>query len=176
MTECISQQHQLQAALVLVRCGQTFEPGWTDFGGGIAHTPKWQTTVNEMGEIPVLEEDGVRLTQTAPILLQLANRYGRFGGNSAQKFEILQWLFWDNHKLPPLSSAPLCQRSLIGGAGARPDHPYRTGRPSPSCARGPDRRSRRWWLSIAGRSRGRGPLSGRQQSPVVANPGVSERP
>jgi glutathione S-transferase len=52
-----------------------------------------------LGEIPVLEEDGVRLTQTAPVLLQLAERYGRFGGTSAQKFEILRWLFWDNHKL-----------------------------------------------------------------------------
>jgi glutathione S-transferase len=53
-----------------------------------------------MGEIPVLEEDGVRLTQTAPILLRLAERYSRFGGESAeQKFEVLRWLFWDNHKL-----------------------------------------------------------------------------
>ena len=53
-----------------------------------------------MGEIPVLEEDGVRLTQTAPILLKLAEQYGRFGGeNAAEKFEVLRWLFWDNHKL-----------------------------------------------------------------------------
>jgi glutathione S-transferase len=53
-----------------------------------------------MGEIPVLEEDGARLTQTAPILLQLAERYGRFRGESAkEKFEVLRWLFWDNHKL-----------------------------------------------------------------------------
>jgi glutathione S-transferase len=53
-----------------------------------------------MGEIPVLEEDGVRLTQTAPILLKLTERYGRFGGETAdEKFELLRWLFWDNHKL-----------------------------------------------------------------------------
>jgi glutathione S-transferase len=48
----------------------------------------------------VLEEDGVRLTQTAPILIKLAEQYGRFGGESAaEKFEVLRWLFWDNHKL-----------------------------------------------------------------------------
>jgi len=42
----------------------------------------------------------VRLTQTAPILLKLAEQYGRFGGESRdQKFEVLRWLFWDNHKL-----------------------------------------------------------------------------
>jgi glutathione S-transferase len=63
--------------LMLTLCGQSFEPVWTDFGGGVTRTPEWRATVNEMGEIPVLEEDGVRLTQTAPILLQLADRYGR---------------------------------------------------------------------------------------------------
>jgi hypothetical protein len=38
-------------------------------GGGVTRTLQWRATVNAMGEIPVLEEDGVRLTQTAPILL-----------------------------------------------------------------------------------------------------------
>jgi len=53
-----------------------------------------------MGEIPVLEVDGERRTQTAPILLGLAEQYGRFGGETAaEKFEVLRWLFWDNHKL-----------------------------------------------------------------------------
>jgi glutathione S-transferase len=43
-----------------------------------------------MGEIPVLEHDGVRLTQTAPILLGLAERYGRFGGtDDSERFELL---------------------------------------------------------------------------------------
>jgi glutathione S-transferase len=87
-------------ALMLTLCGQTFEPVWTDFAGNATRTVEWRRTVNEMGEVPVLEEDGVRLTQTAPILLKLAEQYGRLGGDSAEeKFEILRWLFWDNHKL-----------------------------------------------------------------------------
>jgi glutathione S-transferase len=87
-------------ALMLTLCGQGFEPVWTDFGGGVTRTPQWRADVNEMGEIPVLEEDGVRLTQTAPILLKLAGQYGRFGGETEQeRFELLRWLFWDNHKL-----------------------------------------------------------------------------
>jgi len=87
-------------ALMLTMCGQAFEPVWTDFGGGVTRTAQWRASVNEMGEIPVLEADGVRLTQTAPILLKLAEQYGRFGGETAEeKFEVLRWLFWDNHKL-----------------------------------------------------------------------------
>jgi len=73
---------------MLTLCGQKFEPVWTDFGGGVTRTPEWRQTVNPMGEIPVLEEDGVRLTQTAPILLKLARQYGRFGGdNAGEQFE-----------------------------------------------------------------------------------------
>jgi glutathione S-transferase len=87
-------------ALMLTLCGQRFEPVWTDFGGGVTRTAQWRRDVNEMGEIPVLEVDGERRTQTAPILLQLAQQYGRFGGETEQeKFEVLRWLFWDNHKL-----------------------------------------------------------------------------
>ncbi len=87
-------------ALMLTLCGESFEPVWTDFGGGITRTAEWRRTVNAMGEIPVLEADGVRLTQTAPILLKLAAQYGRFGAESeAEQFELLRWLFWDNHKL-----------------------------------------------------------------------------
>jgi glutathione S-transferase len=87
-------------ALMLTLCGQRFEPVWTDFGGGITRTLEWRRDVNAMGEIPVLEVDGERLTQTAPILLKLAKQFGRFGGETEQEqFELLRWLFWDNHKL-----------------------------------------------------------------------------
>ena len=87
-------------ALMLTLCGQEFDPVWTDFGSGVTRTAAWRQAVNAMGEIPVLEDDGVKLTQTAPILLRLAARYGRFGGaDEADRFEILRWLFWDNQKL-----------------------------------------------------------------------------
>ncbi len=87
-------------ALMLTLCEQEFEPIWTDFGGGVTRTAKWRANVNELGEIPVLEDDDLRLTQTAPILLRLAKRYGRFvGANENERFEVLRWLFWDNHKL-----------------------------------------------------------------------------
>ena len=87
-------------ALMLTLCGVPFEPVWTDFGSGVTWTPEWRRAVNAMGEIPVLEDDGVKLTQTAPILLRLAERFGRFQGDGeAGRFEVLRWLFWDNQKL-----------------------------------------------------------------------------
>lgn len=87
-------------ALMLTLCGETFEPIWTDFAARVTWTAEWRANVNAMGEIPVLEVDGTKLSQTAPILLQLAARYGRFGGDhEGDRFEILRWLFWDNQKL-----------------------------------------------------------------------------
>jgi glutathione S-transferase len=100
-------------ALMLTLCGERFEPVWTDFAGGMTRTAEWRRTVNEMGEIPVLEADGVRLTQTAPILLKLAEQYGRLGGESAEeKLEILRWLFWDNHKLTGYMATYRFQRTF----------------------------------------------------------------
>ena len=87
-------------ALMLTLCGQTFEPVWTDFGGGVTRTTEWRENVNEMGEIPVLEEAGARYTQTAPICCASPRDTVDFGGESeGERSEILRWLFWDNHKL-----------------------------------------------------------------------------
>ena len=87
-------------ASMLTLCGQSFEPVWTDFGAGVTWTRAWRETVNPMGEIPVLEIDDRRVTQTGPILLDLADRYGRFGGrDDRERHEVLRWLFWDNQKL-----------------------------------------------------------------------------
>jgi glutathione S-transferase len=100
-------------ALMLTLCGQTFERVWTDFGGGVTRTAAWRKAVNPMGEIPVLEDAGTRLTQTAPILLRLSERYGRFSGeNDDERFEILRWLFWDNHKLTSYMATYRFQRAF----------------------------------------------------------------
>ena len=129
-------------------CGQTFDPVWTDFGGGITRTAEWRNTVNVMGEIPVLEEDGVRLTQTAPILLRLADRYGRFGGaDLEQRQEVLRWLFWDNHKLTGYMAPYRYMRSFIEApdptisdvlpqtAGRLSRHSGKSSEPPPLCRR-----------------------------------------
>jgi glutathione S-transferase len=53
-----------------------------------------------MGEVPVLEHRGRRLTQSGVILDYLASTFGRFGATGDdERREILRWILWDNHKL-----------------------------------------------------------------------------
>ena len=103
-------------ALMLRLCGKGFEPVWTDFGSGVTRTTEWRATVNPMGEIPVLEDNGEKLTQTAPLLLRLSERYGMFAGRTeADRFEVLRWLFWDNHKLSAFMAAYRFRRAFMHG-------------------------------------------------------------
>jgi glutathione S-transferase len=70
-----------------------------------------------MGEIPVLEDDGARLTQTAPILLRLAARYDRFqGADETERYEVLRWLFWDNQKLSAFMATYRFLRTFTSGS------------------------------------------------------------
>ena len=45
-----------------------------DFAAGLTRSEPWRQAENEMGEVPILEVDGRRLTQSAAILLFLAER------------------------------------------------------------------------------------------------------
>ena len=73
---------------------------FADFAAGSTRNPAWREGINEMGEIPVLEdESGRRTTQSGVILTMLAEQHGRFGGKDAdERREVLRWLFFDNHK------------------------------------------------------------------------------
>jgi glutathione S-transferase len=87
-------------ALMLALCEQPFEAVWTDYFGGVTRTAHWRTTVNEMGEVPVLEDGPERLTQSGAILIRLAKRHGLFlPDHESARHEVLRWLLWDNHKL-----------------------------------------------------------------------------
>lgn len=85
---------------------QALQQPWTahhvplaDFAAGLTRSEPWRQAENEMGEVPILEVDGQRLTQSAAILLLLAERHGRYGGaNANERQEVLRWLFFDNHK------------------------------------------------------------------------------
>jgi len=85
-------------ALFLNCAGLNWEPVGVDFAGGQTRDPKWRAEINLMGEVPVLEADGKRMSQSGAILLWLAEITGKFAPTSDQRFEAMRWLFFDNHK------------------------------------------------------------------------------
>ena len=88
-----------KVALMLNLCGADWTPRFVDFFNGETRTPAFRA-INVMGEVPVLEHRGKRLTQSGVILDYLAEHLGKFGaGDADERREILRWLLFDNHKL-----------------------------------------------------------------------------
>jgi glutathione S-transferase len=80
-------------------CGADWAPRFVDFFHGETRTPEYRA-INEMGEVPVLEHNGKRFSQSGVILDYLAQTSRKFGGeNEDARREILRWLLFDNHKL-----------------------------------------------------------------------------
>ncbi len=87
-----------KAALLMELAGADWEPVFVDYFHDGSRTPEYRE-INEMGEAPVLEHDGRRLTQSGVLLDFLSQRYRDFGPKSeAERLEILRWILWDNHK------------------------------------------------------------------------------
>jgi glutathione S-transferase len=95
---CFAQSgNAYKAALMLNLCGAKWEPRFVDFFNGETRTPEYRANINEMGEVPVLEHNGKRLSQSGAILHYLAEHLGKFRGED--RMEVLRWILWDNHKL-----------------------------------------------------------------------------
>lgn len=89
-----------KAALALELSGLDWRPAFVDFFAGATRDPDWRARYNEMGEVPVMEDGEVRLTQSGVIQHYVAETARTLGGTSrAEALEILRWQFWDNHKL-----------------------------------------------------------------------------
>ena len=97
---CFAQSgNSYKPALALALAGADWVPRFVDYFGGETSRPAYRA-INVMGEVPVLEHNGTRLTQSGVILDYLAEVLGRFGArDNAERREILRWLLWDNHKL-----------------------------------------------------------------------------
>jgi glutathione S-transferase len=86
-------------ALYLQCTGLDWEPVLVDFFNGQTRDPAWRESVNEMGEVPVLEDGATRLAQSGVILTYLSEKTGKFRPESeAQRLEALRWMLFDNHK------------------------------------------------------------------------------
>lgn len=95
-----------KAALTMTLAGYDWQPEYVDFFNGGARTPEF-LAINPMGEVPVLVEEGRTLTQSGVIQYHVAEKTGRFTGNTAEdRAEVLRWILWDNHKMSS-QSGPL---------------------------------------------------------------------
>jgi glutathione S-transferase len=97
---CFAQSgNTFKVAFLLRALGVPYESVFVDYFGGATRSAQWRESVNEMGEIPVLEDGASRLTQSGAILTHLAAKHGRFGGTTPDdKLAVLRWLLFDNHK------------------------------------------------------------------------------
>jgi glutathione S-transferase len=99
---CFAQSgNAYRAALMLNLIGADWRPVFVDFfGKGVPRTPEYRSTVNEMGEVPVLVHGDKKLSQSGVILTYLAERSKKFlpRGDEA-RLEALRWIIFDNQKV-----------------------------------------------------------------------------
>jgi len=88
-----------KAALPLELSGLEWEPVFVDFFAGQHRADEFQA-LNAMGEVPVLIDGDVTLTQSGVMQAYITEKTGKFGGATPQEArEVLRWQFWDNHKM-----------------------------------------------------------------------------
>lgn len=87
-----------KVALALSIAGLQWEKVFVDYFNGETRQPAWRAAVNELGEVPVLEADGSRMTQSGAILMHLAEHSDALRLEDSERPEVLRWLLFDNHK------------------------------------------------------------------------------
>ena len=88
-----------KAALTLELSDAEWEPVFVDFFNGETRTDDFRA-LNVMGEVPVLEDADLLLTQSGVIQDYVSSKTGKLGGRSAaERRNILRWMFFDNHKV-----------------------------------------------------------------------------
>ena len=108
-----------KVALYLNCAGLDWEPVGVDFAGGQTRDARWRAETNAMGEVPVLEVDGQRMSQSGAILTWLAETTGKFAPAAAERMQALRWLLFDNHKFTANYAMHRFQNSLT----PEPVHP-----------------------------------------------------
>lgn len=90
--------HSYKAALALELSGLDWEPVFVDFFGGEGRSDAFREK-NVMAECPVLVDGDLTLSQSGVILQYITDKTGKFGGTADQKYDVLRWVLWDNHKM-----------------------------------------------------------------------------
>jgi glutathione S-transferase len=88
-----------KAALTMELAGCDWEPVFVDFFNGATRGPAFRA-INVMGEVPVLVDGDLTLSQSGAIQFHIVEKTGRFGGETeAERREVLRWVLFDNHKM-----------------------------------------------------------------------------
>ena len=88
-----------KAALTLELSELEWSPIYVDFFNGETRGEAFRA-LNPMGEVPVLVDGDVTLTQSGVMQTYVTEQTGKFGGDTPDEArEIMRWMFWDNHKL-----------------------------------------------------------------------------
>jgi glutathione S-transferase len=109
-----------KVALYLNCAGLDWMPVGIDFAGGEQRDANWRAGINAMGEVPVLEVDGKRMSQSGAILMWLAETTGHFAPrDDDERHEALRWILFDNHKFTNNHAIHRFQKSFT----TPPPHP-----------------------------------------------------
>ena len=110
---CFAQSgNAYKPALALELAGADWAPRFVDYFNGETRTTAYRA-INVMGEVPVLEHRGARLSQSGVILDYLATALGRFGPETEdERRDILRWTLFDNHKLTSYTATYRFMRAL----------------------------------------------------------------
>ena len=102
-----------KAALSLELAGMDWEPVYVDFFRGETRRPAYRA-LNPMGEVPVLVDGDLVLTQSGVIQDYVAGQSGRLGWrDAAERREILRWILFDNHKNSGIAGPARFNRNFL---------------------------------------------------------------
>jgi glutathione S-transferase len=87
-----------KAALTLELTGINWAPVFVDFFGGQMRSHAYRD-LNIMAEAPLLIDGDFKLSQSGAIQQWAVDQSGRLGGLPEDKYEVLRWILFDNHKM-----------------------------------------------------------------------------
>jgi GST-like protein len=93
-----------KVAIALEEMGLDYEITWVNIGAGEQHAPGF-LKISPNGKIPAIvdHEAGISLMESGAILQYLAEKTGKFGGETLQdRWAVTQWLHWQMGGLGPM--------------------------------------------------------------------------
>jgi GST-like protein len=91
-------------AIALEEMALDYKITWVNIGTGEQHAPEF-LAISPNGKIPAIvdHETGISLMESGAILQYLADKTGKFGGETSQdRWQVTQWLHWQMGGLGPM--------------------------------------------------------------------------